>query len=181
MKRFFSMLLFVFAASLSLSPINLSYEIEWCRQRNISWEDFWGKPDSSSRYSAISATYIQEKHKCDYRNRFTFSVRSVFLKTQSWSTDKKSAKLLHHEQLHFDLTEVYARKLRKVFSELDNPCQMSKTQVKSIIDNLYDEMEKAHNLYDHETVHGLRTNRQEFWTKIIGEALFELDSFACTD
>lgn len=87
-ETLFSMLLFVFAVSLSLSPINLSYEIEWCRQRNISWEDFWGKPDSSSRYSAISATYIQEKHKCDYRNRFTFSVRSVFLKTQSWSTDK---------------------------------------------------------------------------------------------
>lgn len=179
MNRFTLNILFFFVVFVFSAPSNTSTEIEWCHQRYISWDDFWGKPDKYSRYSAISATYLQEKHRCDYRNRFTYSVRTVFVKTQSWSTDKKSENLLHHEQLHFDLTELYARKLRKTFSELQNPCSLPKSQVKSIIDNLYNEMEKAHSLYDQETLHGLKSGKQAFWTKLITESLAEMEDYAC--
>lgn len=167
-------------AILVYAPGNVSSEIDWCNGSSISWNDFWGNPDPYSRFSAISATYLQEKHFCNEYDRFRYSVRSVFVRKQSWSRDKKSAKLLHHEQIHFNLTELHARKLRKLFSELQYPCFIPEARIKYMVDSLYEKMEYAHRFYDEDTFHGLNTKRQEFWTDMVTEALFDLEEFACT-
>lgn len=174
--------LFAFFLALILLPASTPspFELDWCYHRTLSWDDFWGAPDPYSRYSAISSTYLQEKHKCEANNKFTYSVKSVFVKTASWSTDKKSASLLHHEQIHFDLTELHARKLRKLFADLPYPCYLPTKVVKYKIDSLYDELEKAHRFYDRDTYHGLYSSKQEKWDNLVAMGLQSLDDFACS-
>lgn len=181
MNRLFFIALFMCCATISVAPDTLLAEIDWCSHKQISWNDFWGAPDPNSRYSAVSATYLQEKHACDDFGRFRYSVKAVFVKNQSWSRDKRSSRLLHHEQLHFNLTELHARKLRKLFSELPYPCYIAERRIQLKIDSLYDKMEFAHRFYDDDTYHGLNLERQHFWDKMVNSALDELSQFGCAE
>lgn len=181
MNRLVFIALFLWCATISVAPGVLLSEIDWCNRKQISWTDFWGTPDPYSRYSAVSATYLQEKHACDDFGRFRYSVKAVFVKDQSWSRDKRSSRLLHHEQLHFNLTELHARKLRKLFSELPYPCYLPERKIKLMVDSLYEKMEFAHRFYDEDTFHGLKIERQHFWDEMVNSALNELSPFACDE
>ncbi|OWY24968.1 DUF922 domain-containing protein [Sphingobacteriales bacterium UPWRP_1] len=179
MMRFFFIAIFLCCTTIAVAPGTLLSEIDWCNRKQISWSDFWRNPDPYSRYSAVSATYLQEKHACDNFGQFKYSVKAVFVKDQSWSRDKRSTRLLHHEQLHFNLTELHARKLRKLFSDLRNPCYIPERRIQLMIDSLYDKMEFAHRFYDDDTFHGLNNERQQFWDELVNSALEELAPFSC--
>ncbi|HRI27617.1 MAG TPA: hypothetical protein PK715_06115, partial [Chitinophagales bacterium] len=69
MKNPTTLFAFFFALFFLPAPTSAPFELDWCYQRTLSWDDFWGAPDPYSRYSAISSTYLQEKHKCEVNNK----------------------------------------------------------------------------------------------------------------
>lgn len=86
--------------------------IEWDSAKRITWTDFKGLCKDSS--AAATCTNIYMENEIDGEGNMSFNVRAVFLPTKSYvsPTCSKSIKLLQHERLHFDITEVYARRLR---------------------------------------------------------------------
>jgi hypothetical protein len=62
---------------------------------------------------------------------FEYRVVAAFRPDHSWVRPEilkrpaDSARALRHEQTHFDLTEVHARRLRRYFMELVAPCKSS--------------------------------------------------------
>lgn len=151
-------------------------EIEWCAEEKLNWNDFAGEPEAESVFHAVSATYIEVEHTCKKGQDFDFNVRAVFVKDMSWSVDKKSAELLAHEQVHFDITEYYARKVRRQLDKLEDPC-FDQAKVKQTIDQLYQELESAHHLYDQYTMHGLKEKEQDIWADVVAEGLNELEDY----
>ncbi len=158
---------------------NASDELDWCEFRRLTWTDFKAQPDKYSFFSAVSATYIEEQHGCSEDGSFKYSVKAVFVKNESWSANICSPDLLQHEQSHFDLTEYCARKLRKRFHDLQNPCQVQEETIRSMLDSLYYELETTHQLYDQYTLHGLKKDNQIIWNDIIAKCLYELKDFTC--
>ncbi|MBK8472685.1 MAG: hypothetical protein IPL33_11280 [Sphingobacteriales bacterium] len=154
-------------------------ELDWCEERKLFWTDFRARPDAHSLYSAVSATYIEEKHGCSEAGVFEYDVKAVFVKNESWSVDMDSEALLKHEQTHFDLTEYFARKLRLRFRALNNPCAMSEEAILSMVDSIYVELEMTHHLYDQYTVHGLNKENQRLWDDIVMLSLQELNDYTC--
>jgi len=90
----------------------------------------------------------------------------------------RSERTLRHEQTHFDLTEVFTRRLRKSFSDLYQPC----LRVDRDLDGLAAQMLKAEKdeqqRYDNETRHGLVTAAQDAWDQRVKQDLETLKAFS---
>ncbi|MDP6909549.1 MAG: hypothetical protein QF371_08585, partial [Flavobacteriales bacterium] len=86
--------------------------IEWQEERVLKWSDFKGKPNKLSKNEALTDSGIAISLTCDDEHS-EVKVESFFNPYKSWSKNHTSDYLLEHEQLHFDITELFARKLRK--------------------------------------------------------------------
>ncbi|UJH92241.1 DUF922 domain-containing Zn-dependent protease [Antarcticibacterium sp. 1MA-6-2] len=91
----------------------------------------------------------------------------------------KSDYLLSHEQLHFDITELHARKLRKHLSHLSID-QLSK-KPKEVLNSFYTKVEKERAAmqlqYDRETKHSLNKEAEAKWQLFVKEELQKLEDY----
>lgn len=150
--------------------------IIWSEAKKLRWKDFQGKPDSFSRASARTFIDIKMEYMLgDFIISSTVVCR--FFKGRSWSLDT-TFYALKHEQTHFDLGEVYARKLRKVLSE--SRLFFNKSS-KNKIDSLYQCYltlhKQAQDEYDSETIHGQRKSIQEEWDERVKKELADLKKY----
>lgn len=157
--------------------LNSANEIQWCEQDKLEWQDFSGEPSMYSPFAAVSATYIEESHGCTEDGEFHFNVKAAFVKDKSWSTNTICNDLLNHEQVHFDLTEYYARKMRLRLQQIENPCSLPTEDILQVVHEVYEDMETAHRVYDEFTVHGLNKENQKLWNKYVAESLKDLNNF----
>jgi hypothetical protein len=153
-------------------PANKRKELAWSESRRLNWNDFAGSPDTHDPLHAITSTNIDMKAKC-VGGKFKFEVKSVFLVDESWSKNKNSTPLLLHEQLHFDLTEIYARQIRKELNELKDACGADNAQINLIVNRIFDEWKQEQDRYDEEVNHGLNKEAQQKWVNLISMRLNE--------
>jgi predicted secreted Zn-dependent protease len=85
---------------------------------------------------------------------------------------------LSHEQGHFDIAEIFARKLNKHMSEYIFNKDSFKEDLKNIYLNVTVEKEQMQNDYDRETDHSIIKSKQEEWLKKIDTMLVELKNFS---
>ncbi len=92
---------------------------------------------------------------------FTYDINAVFFRYLSWIYDSTR---LGHERLHFDIGEIYARRMRRWLhvTKLDNE---SYNMVKMKLNELYYDHAKYHVLYDKETHGGKLPNMQLMWER----------------
>jgi predicted secreted Zn-dependent protease len=88
-----------------------------------------------------------------------------------------SARVLDHEQSHFDLSEVHARRLRKTFSELSDPCTRTEADMNAIVTKHLKEDFDVQQRYDRESVWGLDGRRQSHWDAEIRKQLVALAKY----
>lgn len=147
----------------------------WNAGAKLTWADFKGKVDSGSTFIAVTVSGIQYKLRFDSRG-LSDSVFAVFYKAESW-VKAPTERALIHEQGHFDITEVYARRLRKRLEEF----VPKRGSLGHQLELLYDEVEAAREaeerLYDQQTGHGSDAVRQAEWEVRILKELRELDEF----
>lgn len=96
--------------------------VYWRAGRPLRWNDFQAHtcllPAKASERTvgACSATAITVLPCTDQRGRSTFRVDSYFIRSRSWvrdSTRYDNRLVLLHEQVHFNINELYARKIRE--------------------------------------------------------------------
>jgi hypothetical protein len=97
--------------------------IRWAKDYKLDYSDFQGPPQinkaSGAAYDtfAISTCSIKYHIKIDSGKK-KIDAQAIFLKSQSWMISK-NASVLKHEQGHFDITEIYAKRFQKVVNESD--------------------------------------------------------------
>jgi hypothetical protein len=147
--------------------------IIWQPAYKLSWADFQGLPDSNSIGGAATASGIGYRvFRTDTGVRV--EVYTYFSRKLSWSKRQfATSRSLRHEQGHFDISEVFARRLRKQFSEY-------KVNIESIGSDLLDlynlnhrEWENIQDQYDIETDHHRNCSKQDEWESIIASWLTE--------
>ncbi|SIT78826.1 DUF922 domain-containing protein [Pontibacter indicus] len=151
-------------------------QLAWSATRKLNWEDFRGIPESSNPHHALTAANLAVDARCK-DNKFYYEVKCVFLPGESWSKNKKSEKLLAHEQLHFDLTEVHARLLRRQLQELGASCGNLKTNLNSTVGNAFKAWKAEQDQFDKASRHGLDAEVQQDWDERISRRLKELDAW----
>ena len=155
--------------------------IAWSATRPLALADFLGHPPYADPLAALSSTDIRAGAACrDYV--FSGSVQATFDPNASWLRDPKTATpaLLRHEQLHFDLTEVYARMLRQklVAFQAKANCEKLQPAFDNLTKPMYTIWNREQNRYDAETNHGLNAVRQAYWEKQTQLRLEQLQAFA---
>ncbi len=94
----------------------------WDESYKLKWTDFRGLPNDNIDAAAITASGITldltAKTSQAQLIEFNAIVEARFYPDQSWyRKEMASSFILSHEQLHFDITELYARKFRQ---QIDN-------------------------------------------------------------
>jgi hypothetical protein len=154
--------------------------IYWSTSTRLHFTDFKGYPVSLSANDAVSSITIDfEYAQYEVSKKITrVKVFCYFNRPQSW-LKKRDLHLLQHEQGHFDLGELFARKFRK---ELAASFQQKKWLLYEDVQALYLRIRTAYEqesrLYDEETDHSKDKFRQLQWNKKIREELNSLASFS---
>lgn len=173
-KILFQLLLFV--PLLSAAQDKDEELIEWKNSKKLSWSDYKGKVDAGSPAAASTATYLSIEYNVD-RTGLTYKITCSFSKNKSWTRDKTDH-ILAHEQGHFDIAEIFARKLNKKMQEYRLNTRTMKDDLKKIYQDAMDEKEKMQNDYDEETNHSIFKDKQAEWLKKIEQLLEEYKNYA---
>ncbi len=110
------------------------------------------------------------------QNYENLTVVAKFYKDKSWVTSRTDG-LLAHEQLHFDIAELYARKIRKKFSELKSVNEQRFAVYASAYELLWQECREYQKMYDSQTKNGILTEENNIWINKVLNEIMELNEF----
>jgi len=157
--------------------------IVWSATRKLDWKDFRSKPPPNTLAGALSA--ISHDYAVGCRDQaLQLRVQTIFVPGRSWVTYRivssglASRVGIRHEQIHFDLAEVYTRRIRKMFRELRDPCPRSDAELAGMVEQIIKEHWTAQRRYDTETENGQLEAKQNDWEKRIAAELTALAPFA---
>lgn len=162
--------------------IDVGGVIYWDEDIKLKWSDFQGKPDSLATYvgSATAVTMAQIRSEAYWEDDLpNFKVVNRFVKSKSWVVDSTTSSpfALAHEQLHFDIAEIYTRKIRKGVAELRKSGNSDMDDYVGLIQKLMDARNKENALYDRETAHSIIDFKQEEWNEKIAKELKKLKEY----
>lgn len=151
--------------------------ITWVENAKLEWKDFKGQPHTEAREWA--ASYIGTAMKSSGKGEnAVLTIVAQFNPDSAWvKKGKETAYLLNHEQLHFDIQEIFARKLKKTILNSHFIRQSIRADLDVIVKKNNDEKSAYQNLYDSETQHSLNTQKQNEWGDKIRTELVSLNDF----
>ncbi len=184
MKIFWFLLLFTTGAFSQNAFDNSNLNtIVWNHNEKLEWKDFTGILAPNLFGNALTSYKIEivpenvlvdaEDNIQGYEN---LTVIAKFYKDKSW-TISQTEDLLAHEQLHFDIAELYARRIRKKFSELKNIKEKRFSVYALAYEHLWQECRQYQKTYDSETKNGILKEENVIWINKIKQEILDLDRF----
>src|SRR5690606_38649660 len=97
---------------------NAEMELSWSKFRKLTWNDFRGSIPHDAEEQTAAATYcgigFETNTTSHHHNDLKIRVYNTFYPHSSWARpEEMNDAVLAHEQGHFDLCELYTRKLRE--------------------------------------------------------------------
>jgi hypothetical protein len=150
--------------------------LAWRADRKLNWDDYKAAPKTDSDAAASTTTYLTISYNIS-SNNFSFKIESKFSKTRSWGLHKTQY-ILSHEQGHFDIAEIFARKLYQKMREYSFDRDSYQKDLKKIYQDILDEKREMQEDYDRETNHSINREKQAEWLKKIEKKLEEFRNYA---
>ena len=172
----------IFSMLLWISPVVITGELDtltWNHNLELQWSDFKARPKPGNEVVAVTAsglsfsytTAISEGNIVDVR----FNISALFYPEQSWYLPGHVSDIvLDHERLHFDITELYARKFRKRLMQAAFTRNID-DEIASIYQSISDELNAYQLEYDRETNHSRNVEKQREWRRRV---LLELSALS---
>jgi predicted secreted Zn-dependent protease len=167
-------LVLLFCFLFSLPPTTDKIKMRWREDRKLTWDDFRGRPSGSPEYVASTNSGISFSYSYSTKNDkviLEYNVQSNFYPELSWYRNGiVTDYILKHEQTHFDISELYARKLRKKIEEA-----IFTKNIKEELDAIYSENERqrqqTQHKYDRETEHSKLAEKEFQWRLYVAQEL----------
>jgi hypothetical protein len=180
MKRILLLATLVLSAAVSIwaqgsSNNSTPQVLEWNEYYNLSWRDFKGKRPGDAAGDAGTVVQIKAKPFL-VKNKVDYDVYALFVKDKSWA-EAFTAPLLAHEKLHFDIAELYARKIRKKIADMQAQKITDVDAYNLSIQELLQESNEMDMQYDVETLHGAMVEKQKEWAEKVKAELNGLRKF----
>jgi hypothetical protein len=153
---------------------------EWQSKKLLKWSDFKLKDKPSRNFRAGGSTNIIFSSDTLVNGKYKFIIKAYFFPYKSWSGTDKSSSLLLHEQVHFNIAELVARKMRACIREVEVDNQNIDSLVWKIL-SVKKEMDALGKKHDKETANGRVKTRQIEWQKKIDEQLNQLKEYELKD
>ena len=154
--------------------------IPWSPQRLLSWDDFKGKPHPRSSVGAVTYSGIRYAYE-SAGDSIRISVTATFDPGISWVNIRAAnAYVLRHEQNHFDITELYARKLRAALKKINPSIPRPHLAAEKLYSRFAAESRDYQDRYDKETDHSRNQANQSRWDQLIKTELARFDEVSDT-
>ncbi len=155
-------------------------KIAWDADRPLTWEDFRGMPNRADNFVAstnsgvsFSFSYREQNGIADVK----YTVTSNFYPDLSWYRPERVTQyILEHEQTHFDISELHARKLRKALSGVTHDRDF-KEKAEEIYNRLEDERRTMQTQYDKESDHSNIDEAEFKWRQYVAQQLELLEAW----
>ena len=175
MKRLFIFILFI-------SNLIYSQKIEWSADKKLVWNNFKSNRNALGGADVVAYTHCGWEYSSitssDPKKPVKIEITTIFNEDKSWKDVKRiNDYVLVHEQKHFDIAELHARKLRKELSEKITYTADYKKYFQSIYARISSDYRKFQQLYDRETNHGQNKEKQAEYNELIANALAELNNY----
>ena len=158
-------------------------KMEWSNYRKLNWsnfkapQNFKSSADNSAAYTYCGISYHVTKSSLPNGN-VTVRVAAIFFEEKSWKKNENPGDyLLKHEQLHFDIAEVFARKIRKMVKEKIRNSQDFDRYFQKEYQSIYSEYQQFQNAYDRDTKHSIIPEKQEAYNRMVSQMLWELSDY----
>ena len=150
-------------------------DILWSKQRKLKWEDFRGAREFG-KANAVASTQCDIKilNVSLLKGLPNIKIGTFFVKEKSWTITREMW-ALEHEQAHFDINEIYSRKIRKEFKRLNFEEEKDIKVYQSIFYTLIKESEIRNEKFDKEVYFNLE--KQNEWIANINKELEELSEY----
>ncbi len=151
--------------------------IDWDPSRRLVWEDFQASADDRSANAALTSTTL--KFSYSYREgKLTCHILCQFDKSRSWGR-VRNPYILSHEQGHFDIAEINARKFNQSLKQYRiGELSSLPGDLNGMYEKAMNQLKQQQESYDRETRNSLDTAGQEKWLRKISDQLRELEAFA---
>lgn len=150
--------------------------LDWNTGKRLVWDDYKSRPDARSDAAASTSTYLGINYSVS-GSSINYKITCSFSKNKSWGRYKTDY-ILSHEQGHFDITEIFARKLNKRISEYKFDKTSYKIDLQKIYQDILEEKEQFQNQYDEETDFSRNKDKQAEWLIKIAKMLDALKNFS---
>jgi hypothetical protein len=148
--------------------------ILWDPEQRLSWSNFKAEPPKDSEIAATTASGLSYEFSTSEQNgiyELDYTVNTYFYPNRSWyQPDICDEVILSHEQLHFDISELYARKMRQIMDAAIFTKNV-KAEVKAIYREINKELAAFQQVYDRETDYSRNIEQQLSWNKKIKDSL----------
>ena len=152
-------------------------KIFWNENRGLVWSDFQSqtKPNTSQ---AAATTYCGISYLLNSSTKkFTdkqVKIESFFIPSKSWAhPEHKTDNVLMHEQSHFDIAELFARRFRKIISDKS----LDVKSLQKYYERIYDDYKDYQQDYETVTNHGRIRDKQLEYSQKIDEEIEKLSDF----
>ncbi len=148
--------------------------IPWRKDHRLKWSDFRGKVPPDAVPAATTASGISYKYSANlihHEVELDFEVNAYFYPEESWYKPEVCDEfILAHEQLHFDISELFARRMRQRLNQTTFS-ENVKQEVRDIYREILKDLEDLQDRYDWETNFSRNREAQLRWNRQIAEAL----------
>jgi hypothetical protein len=165
-----------YAGTLKKTVVNEDETITWRTERKLGWEDFMCSPQKQGDAVASTSTSLGIAYQVK-NGDLSFDITCHFSKNKSWGL-LKTDYILAHEQAHFDITELHARKLYEALYNYEFNASTFKKDISAIYERIVKEKEEMQAAYDGETDHSRRKRVQYEWLDKIDVMLRETEMFS---
>jgi hypothetical protein len=150
--------------------------IIWKPARKLQWSDFKAPAPPNAPNAALTSSGILMKFATNGTS-LIFEITCSFDRNNSWGR-VKTPHILSHEQGHFDIAEVHARKLNKALSDYRFNAQSVNKDVNAIYGNVMEQLKQMQYEYDTQTDYSRNVPQQKVWLEKIDVYLESLDKYS---
>jgi len=150
--------------------------IPWVPEYRLNWDDFLCEPKRNTDAVASTSTALGIAYQIK-RGKLTYQVTCKFSKKKSWGL-VKTPYILAHEQGHFDITEIFARKLNQALQNYTLNRPTFQKDINTIYEAVVASKEAFQSAYDGETDHSRNKRKQAEWLERINNLLEDTQPYA---
>jgi hypothetical protein len=150
--------------------------IPWSNHLRLTWDDFQCEPKRGTDAVASTSTSLGIAYQMQ-QGRLNYHITCNFSKVKSWGL-MKTDYILAHEQGHFDITEIFARKLNEALMNYEFNKRTFRKDINEIYQSIVRQKEEYQRMYDGESDHSRNRKSQYEWLERIQLLLDETQHFA---
>lgn len=153
--------------------------IDWRPDVRLNWNDFKAREKKGGGFAVAASTCGFGYDGIDKGGDISINVYVRFYCLESWNNDNfQLPDVLAHEQLHFDICELYGRKFYREVLDLRRKNKLTPKSLEKKLNQMIEEYDNFQNRYDAETNHSTNITKQAEWYRHIKRELYLTTPYA---